>query len=450
MRRLLKANRLIGLLAAALPFLAGCATPDQPRPESSSSDRIPAAVTNAIPPAPTGPLTVEQAVRQALACNRQIASLRAAVQVAFQRRRAATDITDPELRVQTRSSTQSGSSTWIAGDDSEIMGIFFLPNPWLVVPRVDARKADLRAAEADLRAASWLVTCDVRRFFAEINYLTNDMAFAVELVRLNGDILKAVRSRAEQGAATASDVVTATRRYLQIQDDLDQTRHRYQLAQRGLAALLDMPPDSLRVATNTLAFPSLPESGIPFDQADRTAKQCRGDVAALHWRVLAAGFAYREARNVRLPWIKELRAGYRDYSEQWWGGLQMDVPIFSWMKNHADDVARAQETLAGVNETEGMRLVSQEIRDAIDQLDESRRQQARYDNDVAPLIAAMRQTLATLRNTPNVMPDQVAATELQLVETLRLDLGSHWRYHLALLNLERALGAPLCETIKKG
>jgi hypothetical protein len=43
------------------------------------------------------------------------------------------------------------------------------------------------------------------------------------------------------------------------------------------------------------------------------------------------------------------------------------------------------------------------------------------------------------------MPDQVAATELQIVESARLDSGARWRYRLALLNLERALGAPLAD-----
>jgi hypothetical protein len=92
-----------------------------------------------------------------------------------------------------------------------------------------------------------------------------------------------------------------------------------------------------------------------------------------------------------------------------------------------------------------MRWVVNELRVALDEVDECRRQQARYDNDVAPVIAEMRRTLATLKGVPDAMPDQVAATELQIVESARLDSGARWRYRLALLNLERALGAPLAD-----
>ena len=44
------------------------------------------------------------------------------------------------------------------------------------------------------------------------------------------------------------------------------------------------------------------------------------------------------------------------------------------------------------------------------------------------------------------LDEQVAAVELQLVETLRLDLDTRWQYQQALFNLERTLGTPLGQT----
>jgi hypothetical protein len=41
------------------------------------------------------------------------------------------------------------------------------------------------------------------------------------------------------------------------------------------------------------------------------------------------------------------------------------------------------------------------------------------------------------------MPLQVATIEAQILESARLELDSRWQYHLALLNLERAVGEPL-------
>ncbi len=60
-----------------------------------------------------------------------------------------------------------------------------------------------------------------------------------------------------------------------------------------------------------------------------------------------------------------------------------------------------------------------------------------------PLVTTMRQTPAALKSTPNIMPEQVAAAELDLVEALRCGLNTRWQYDLALLNLERALGGPV-------
>jgi hypothetical protein len=46
------------------------------------------------------------------------------------------------------------------------------------------------------------------------------------------------------------------------------------------------------------------------------------------------------------------------------------------------------------------------------------------------------------------MPSQVAATEAQIIESVRLELGSCWLCQLAQLNLERVLGEPLCVALQ--
>ena len=434
-------------LLVALSFLAGCAAPAPTNPQISTNP-VPSATTNSRPAEPASPLTVDRAVERALVYNDHVATLKAAVEVARQSRRAATDIKDPEFQAAARDRSKFEGASPDEWDDSRFSLSFFIPNPWLVTPKVDARTADWRAAEADLRAATWQVRCDVRQLFAEAEYLTNELSLTEELARLYGNIQQVVRSRADHGAATSSELISATRQYLQTQDELDQTRRRYQLSVRKLAALLNLPPESVRPAVDVTAAASLPESGLTFDEAQKLAGQRRDDLAALHWRTLAAESTYREGRNVRWPWVKEIKGGYRDNStsDKWLLGLAMDVPIFSWTKNHADDEAMAKAKLAAANETAGRRLANQEIRDALDEWEESRRQQARYDADVAPLIAAMRQTIATLQSTPSVMPDQIAAAQVQLVEALRLDLGCRSRSRLAQLDVQRTLGPRLYES----
>jgi len=451
MSGLFKSNWRFGeagwLLAAVLILLTTGARAGQPSAPASYNRNSTTAHRDPPPWLPSGPLTEEQALQRALDCDSRIASLRAAVEIAHEQRLAATDIKDPVFQAESRSSGQSESASSDELDNSRVSVGVFVPNPWLTVPRVDARTADYQAAQADLNAAIWLVKCDVRRLFAQMGYLTNDFAFSADQVRLNGDVLSTMQARMGQGAATASDLMTASRQSIQFQDDLDQASHRYQTTRRQLAALLDVAPESFELATNPVAVPSLPEPGMNLQQAEAMAVKSRWELAALRWRAQAAESAYHEIRNERLPWIKEVKAGYLDNaqnnSDKYWVGLAVDIPIFSWTKNHAADAVLAKARLAGVDETNGLRLIRQELRDAMDELEQARRQQARYDTSVSPLIATMRQTLATLKSTPNIMPDQVAAAELQLVETLRLDLTTRWQYQLALLNLEQTLGAPL-------
>lgn len=457
-----QACRLSGLSAASLFLLAGCATgrvpTSQPPPKIASQPNAPAAIQTSRQPdsqrsAPANPITVEAAIERATACSLQIKALRATVAVAKQRKSEATDIEDPEAVVawgNVDDLWDSSGNTQNSNSARRVGGRFQLPNPFLVMPRVSARRADLEAAQADLQAAKWLVECDVRRLIAEIQYLSEDMALTVEMVHQNDEILKDMRARAGQGAATAFDIVSAVQRQLRTQNDLDQTRHRLQLAQRELAALLDLPSASPQLTTNAPpAFP-LAESAIAVVTMQRAALQHRGDVAALHWRSLAARSAYREARNARIPWLKDVEALEHDPASQWWVKVTVSVPIFSWTKNHAEDVKMAQSDLAEVNEANGTQLVCREIRDAVNEVEERLRQQKRNQSEVAPLIAEMRQTLMLLKKTPNLMPSQVAATEAQIIESVRLELESRWLYQLAQFNLERVLGEPLCVALHDG
>jgi outer membrane protein TolC len=350
MSALFKLNRTWGgaiwLLSSVLLFPATGARAGQPS-APASHDQHSTVPTNSPTGLPGTPLILEQALHRALACDSRITSLKAAVEIARQQRLAATDLKDPVLQAESRSDGHSESASSDDLDDSRISVGVSVPNPWLTVPRVNARTAGYEAARADLNAVTWLVRCDVRRLFAQLDYLTNDLAFGADRVRLNGEVLNAVQARAGQGAATASDLMTASRQYLQIQNDYDQTYHSYQLARRQMASLLEIPPESLELATNPVAQPSLPEPGLTFQQAEAMAAQSRSDLAALRWRAQAAESTYHETYNERLPWIKEVKAGYLDNSQnnsdRYWVGLAVDIPIFSWTKNHAADVALAQD-----------------------------------------------------------------------------------------------------------
>lgn len=431
------------LMLAPLAVWAGPpSTPAAYHPSAVTPTNRPSHLATNSPSWKPGPLTEDQALQRALACDSRIASLKAALEVARQERLAATDIKDPVVQGESRAIGRSISGADDEIGDARVNLDVYLPNPFMTVPRVDARSADYQAARADLSAAVWSVKCDVRRLFTELHYLTNDLAFSVDEVRLNGQVLDAMQARLKAGVATASEIMTASRQFVQFQNELDQTTHQYQLARRELASVLDVPPSSLELATNATP-PLLAEPAMSFDDAEIMADRSRYDLAAMRWRASAAEYNYHELRNQRWPWIKELKAGYLDKSDQYWVGAAMDIPIFSWTKNHAAAAARAKAQLASVAITNTVKLVRQELHDAWDEVDQTRRQEIRNGTTVRPLIDTMRQELAALKNSPQALPEQVAAAELQLVETLRFDLDTRRQYQVALLKLESTLGMPL-------
>ena len=437
-------------LAVAVSFLVvGCATPDlPPLPQAATTTPASASTPPLQPALAASPITVEEAIQRAKHASPQLHALQAAVTVARQRKSAATDFEEPEARAAWGTIDDEFNNPADSQAQWRLGARVYVPNPFLMSPRVSARAAELFAAKADLQAAQWSLECDVRRLFGELNFLREDIILAEDLLRQDNEILKDARARAEWDAGTASDVVAAAQKQLQTLNNLDLTRHQYQLAQRDLAGLLDLPPSSLQIATNALEYPSISKSALKLDPLQELAIRSRGDVLALRWRMEAAKYAYREARNLRIPWIKEITGWNRNPSDEWWLSAAVTIPVFSWTKNHAQDVLLAQCNLAGTNEINGVQLLRRELRDALDELEERHLQQARNQTEMVPLLAEMRKTVQVLKQTPSLMPSQVAATEAQFLESSRLELASRWRYHLALLNLERVMGEPFPERFK--
>ena len=197
----------------ALTLVSGCATHESApvsAPFTAVPERIPPRHIEATNSA--GPLTLDEAIERIQTCNPQLDALRSAVRVAKERRAAATDVQDPEaLAAWGNVEDEFGGADNDSDKNSKWRtGVrVYIPNPFGMVPRASARTADFMAAKADLQAASWLVECDVRRSFAELDYLAQDIALAQELAGQTAEILEQGRLRSQQGAVTAADIVAA-------------------------------------------------------------------------------------------------------------------------------------------------------------------------------------------------------------------------------------------------
>lgn len=575
-----------GWLALALALAPlGCTSPDAHRvpevtlPADTAGQRLSElAATNAVP---SHPFTLEQATQKAIESSGTLATLRAALDVAAQRRRSATDMDDPELSLgwgwadtdsasedwgtqestsegssssrsstsqsstsqqankrssqttsserqdSTSSSRQRGTSHSIAQtsdeQDSWSAGVrFYVPNPWLMEPKVSARKAEIQAAQADLRQAEWELTTEVKQRFIEIRQGTNDLALATTALSLHDVILASVRSRAESGMAKESDVLDATYARIRAATERDRARRDCSTAWRGLAELLHVPAQGLRIDTTQMRDVELPLTPERREQLESAALRFREDLTALYWRMLAARHAYREVRNGGIPWISQVDASYSEQHEtgfgqgsetgsatttstsdsssvggsqkddiqpdgsllpsestetrqsssgsgrsvrdefntssriesqdgsEWQVGFMVNLPIFSWTFNHANDVALAEYKLAATQYAVAMDRITREVRSAMDEVESVRAEWEQYRDQDGPFVDQIRKQLAGLKSTPDLTPDQVAGTKIRIISALRLWREAHLRYRLALVDLERLLGAPLSDLLQAG
>lgn len=493
--RLLKYCRAPRMALPALVVLAtGCSTssppPAEPFPVPPFSAAVLAPSTNALP---SGPLTVEEAVRRALDASDVVAVLRAAVTVAEERRRAATDLGDPELRLSygsdttktTRDRTTADPVRGVTERDSGSVtedgtaasaGLrLFPPNPWVLPAKLNAADADLNAARADLAAAEWSMAIGVRRLVAEILFLGKDVAVLRQLADDNRQVLEAVRLRAQQNDATVGDVMTASRRYLGALSDRDRAARKASAQQRVLASLLDLPAASLRLdsAAAVLVITNAAFSASAAADFERIALRHRADLAALYWRSAMAKSLYKAARAEGLPWFKMIqgdfssansdsdgietstnagplkpgaspfsntRVGDTSDGRSWQVSAAINIPLFSWM-NSADNVRRAESDMARIREAQALKILRRQLADALEDLRDVQMEWALYLAETEPLVLAMQSAMRDLRGEQQLTTEEAAAIRIQILQAQRTRLEATYNYTLAVIAFEEALGA---------
>jgi outer membrane protein TolC len=487
-------TRVAGM-GIALLLAAGCASP--PPPARPNQGRAASAAQRVSREPFQGPLTLAAAIDRAVEYSGEIAVFRAAVAAAAQNCRAASDWADPELNAQYGQETQDqtrrryavqgggadgGARSTTGGTSSDgdayRVGLrFFPPNPWARSADISARTAEWRAAEADLAYARWTVALAVRRLFAEVKYLERSVKLTRSLADLHGEVLKSVRERATLGQNTAAELLTASRRYMTARSDLSKAESAQRRAAAALGALVNLPAETIVPADGEFT-PPVPEPGaLHPDQLEGRALQNRADLAALFWRAAAAKAVCRQSRAARIPWFRQLEASYGEGSEttvgstlsavdpldadglsqstttriddsqerqEWRVAAAINVPLFSW-HNRAEDARRAEFELASVRETEAVKKVGREVRDAIRDIVATHGDWQRFEQEMAPLIQEMRETLAKMGDTSSLPPDQVAAIKAQIVDSEHTKLQAAFDYQMAFINLEGVLGVSLDE-----
>lgn len=465
-------RRLRQWVLTMLPLcLAGCASTPPPYPlwldQTVAGGASAAADTNR----PPADLSVDAAVRFALAHNPELAVLRAAAEVAWADSRAAGDLVGPELRagfgkehmpaevpdwIDRARNITSGSYRPLEGRDPSSDALsrsvalrFSPPNPWTRKACRSAAAALAWEADANLRAESGRVASEVRRLFEDLQQARQAEIILDRSVAIRQEQMRSLEARLSGGQAMSLDVMAATRRYLDAAAERAQMAASRDLALRQIAGLMGVPSSALLpgfqlpVASLVPAPSALPDVKILQEQALRQ----RADLEAGYWQWRAALASLAESRTLEWPWISFIQGtvgvtddGSSDLTEhEWRMDLGITLPLFAaW---HGTTAARA----AKVRQCEEqLRAIQNRIRLEVGSAAEAVRQAAdrlRESGAATASVDRMRRLLTEMSARPDVSAITVADLKELIARSEYTMLAPQAEYRKALVSLEQALGA---------
>jgi outer membrane protein TolC len=466
--------RLAGLSWVGLVLLlAGCATRDYDERSLDLDLAVLASVRQlpvAASPVRGDPLTLSGAIERACAADGTIAVLKAARAVADARKKAATDLQDPELRLSRDDGTGDAienkaippavpSVTRTAeSSQSRAVGIrFFPPNPWTRDARVSAEEAGSNAARMDVRAAEWDVAMEVSRLFADIRFLSQDEGLLDQLVSVCDDTITLFQERAQARQVSRLDVLQVSQRRLQALAARDRVRRSLRESRRLLAMRVNLPLDQIVLADPKTPQPFSDPAILTNARVAVTGLAVRADLLALRWRCLAAQARVDEARAERIPWFSFIEASYANGEQdqqaregasvsseksdrvEWRVDVGITIPLFSW-SNHTPDLRRAESRQAAITLGEAIRNAGREVQDGLDAADSLRERQAEYAAQSEPVLRDLEATLRTLAEETGLPPEQILAAREQLLSLQRFQREQDYEFQKGVVALEDVLG----------
>ena len=486
---------LSAISGIAILCLPGCIAPsaDNPDDPDNTSERS-AEIADALnklsmPPSTTTPpvvltpvtghMNLLVAINNAIAHSDRIALLRAAVDIAAQQKFVARDLRDPELRLSHETGLSSGTRAYLStnltprSSSANAVGNnlalrLFPPNPWALSARVSGATANYYADLAYLRHEEWLITIEICRLFAEIQYLENDVQLIDQLTGVYKDTQDILEESMRQGQSTLQDLMTASRRYLRALSERNNVIHLYEEAHRQLAELTAIPADQIKLVFDENMPKPIDSVLMDMNFLENEAIQNRPDLTALFWRTEASKAKYKEACAERKPWLEFIQFSYATGSQsedtdefdiftgstattrddvdddEWRVDIAISVPIISWL-NHSTTASLSEHELAKMEESALLKRIHRKISSALSTMKSIEESQKQYETESTPIIQQMQNVLTSLEDENVLSPDQIARIKEEILETQRLKLKAEYDHLSAFLTLEEALGKQITE-----
>jgi len=334
---------------------------------AAAAEPAPPPVQAAAAQAPELSLTLEQALKTALAQNPEIHRSLLAIAQSQEDTRAAAAGLKPSLeadaqgvRARMNLDTELGHATpggpMIAGPYN--YGTIGLQAS---VPLLDlslwsrwkAARGGEATAEARARETREAITALVVGQYLRAQRATEAVKAAQSRVDLAGALDQLAQDQQKNGLGTKLDTLRAQVQVRNEQQRLIQARTQLETAQFGLVRLLNLDPATRVAAADSLASPILPQ--LTFQDAYAAGLRQRPELATLAAREQAQQNLREAARNLRLPTVVATGSyGSTGLESAPWVptytiALGVRVPLFTGGRIQAE-TARAQEELSRIQE----------------------------------------------------------------------------------------------------
>ena len=268
---------------------------------------------------------------------------------------------------------------------------------------LDAALGQIKATEADARAARGLLAANVARSYFQLVRLQAQMDLAQRTLDQREHTQRLVNDRVSAGLDTELELQQADSALPEARLQIEVLKEQQVLQRNALAALTAQPVDALKLdlpALNTIAAARVAQA-MPLDLLGR-----RSDIAAARWRVEAATSDVASAKsqfypNINLVVFAGLNSiGFdkllKSDSEQWGVGPAIRLPLFDGGRLRANLRGKTAELDAAIDSYNNQVLEAvHEVADRLAASQAVRRQQteqsaAQASSETAYAIALQR------------------------------------------------------------
>lgn len=309
---------------------------------------------------------------------------------------------------------------------------------------VEAQQAEYQASEADWRAGYLVMVADVATAYFQIRQFDEQLDRQEKTLARNRQILDIYTQMFAEGLVPRTTMLQQQAEINRLQTGLLDLQRLRKITENGLATLLGMPADTLRVPKEALRKVHAVDvpAGLPSELMQR-----RPDIIAAEYRVLQAYDLAGQARLARLPSVSLTGRGGSasfdlvDLLKSWTVGLSslVSIPVFDPNVQARIKVSDAQKQLTEEQYRRTVLGAFEEVENSLTNLSNHRQQALELAGRRDKLEVVSDQVYAQLKE-GMVSQLEVFEVERTLLDAEQEMLSNHWQILGDTVALYKALG----------